>query len=152
MGGAVSAEAGHFGQTRRKRRRRRGPERSSAYLAWIRTLRCAVCLRPPSDYFRIEAAHTSILGPRGLGQRSSDFSAIPLCYWHHRGGQDSYHRLGERRFAEAHQVSLQELVATLNELHRDVTGRGPSGEVLRRKPGACGSSVPGAEERRVGAA
>ena len=124
--GPESVEAGCFNRTSRRRKRRqtrRGPDRSSAYLAWIRTLRCAVCLKPPSEYFRIEAAHTSVLGPRGLGQRSSDFSAVPLCYDHHQGNCDSYHRLGERSFAEAHQVGLRELVLALNELYRELTGK-----------------------------
>ena len=122
MCGAVPVEVRWFKGTppRRKRRRNRGPARSSAYLAWIRTLRCVVCQRPPSEYFRIEAAHTNVLGPRGLGQRSSDFSAIPLCHGHHQGDRDSYHRLGERLFAEAHRVCLRELVLALNELYREV--------------------------------
>ncbi len=125
---AVLVKAGCFHRTplyRRRRKIRRGPERCSAYLAWIRTLRCAICLRPPSEYFQIEAAHTSVLGPRGLGQRSSDFSAIPLCWWHHQGNRNSYHRLGERLFAETHQVSLRELVLALNQFYREVTGKGP---------------------------
>ncbi len=127
--GVLSFKAGRIVRTptRRKRHKtRRGPARSSAYLAWIRTLRCAVCLRPPSEYVRIEAAHTNVLGPRGLGQKSSDFSAIPLCFWHHQGNRDSYHRLGERLFAEVHQVHLRELVLALNELYREV--REPRGQ------------------------
>jgi hypothetical protein len=38
------------------------------------------------------------LGPRGLGQKTTDFSAIPLCTAHHRENLDSYHRLGEKMF------------------------------------------------------
>ena len=45
----------------------------------------------------IEASHT---GPHGLGQKSSDFSAIPLCYQHHRTGKDSYHKLGPQKFSK----------------------------------------------------
>jgi hypothetical protein len=94
---------------------RRGPERCPAYLAWIRTLRCAVCGRGPQEFTRVEAAHTTVLGPRGLSQKSSDFSAIPLCYWDHRGGSASYHQLGERQFAERHRLNLHALVSDLNE-------------------------------------
>ena len=133
---AIAVRAGRFNRTPTRAKRRntcRGPDRSSAYLAWIRSLRCAVCLRAPSEYFRIEAAHTSVLGPRGLGQRSSDFSAIPLCYEHHQGNRNSYHRLGERSFAEWHQVCVQELVLALNELYREVTGKGRSEGVRKRK-------------------
>jgi hypothetical protein len=132
--GVVSIERFHRTPIRHKRHKtRRGPERSSAYLAWIRTLRCAVCFQAPSDYVRIEAAHTSVLGPRGLGQRSSDFSAIPLCYGHHQGNRDSYHRLGERLFAQVHQVRLRELVLALNELYLEVTGESRRAGVLESR-------------------
>lgn len=66
----------------------------------------------------IEAAHTTALGPRGLGQKTSDFSAVPLCSEHHREARDSYHQLGEERFAQEHLLNLRQLVAALNHLHR----------------------------------
>jgi hypothetical protein len=83
------------------------PARSSAYLAWIRTQPCLVCGRTRW----IEAAHT---GLRGLGQKSSDFSAIPLCVAHHRTGRDSYHRLGARQFAQTHNLDIAAIVRRLN--------------------------------------
>jgi hypothetical protein len=83
------------------------PARSAAYLAWIRTQPCIVCGR---DRW-IEAAHT---GLRGLGQKSSDYSAIPLCAAHHRTAKDSYHRLGARQFAQTHDLDIPEIVRRLN--------------------------------------
>src|ERR1035441_6547045 len=83
------------------------PIRNPGYLRWIRTLPCSVCRTSRS----IEAAHN---GPHGMGQKSSDLSAIPLCARHHRTGDDSYHKLGPRRFAEVHQVNLQAIVARLS--------------------------------------
>ena len=115
---------------RKLRRPRRGPERSPEYLGWIRTLCCAVCGRAPSECCRIEAAHTHVLGPRGLSQKSSDFSAIPLCFWHHRCQPDSYHSLGEQRFAEAHGIDLRELVLNLIRAYRD----GPTSTGARGVP------------------
>jgi hypothetical protein len=83
------------------------PARSTAYLAWIRTQPCLVC-----GHTRwIEAAHT---GLRGLGQKSSDYTAIPLCVAHHRTGRDSYHRLGARQFAQTHNLDIQGIVRRLN--------------------------------------
>ena len=77
---------------RKKRSRpRRGPERSPEYLAWIRTLPCAVCAKGSAAAIFVEAAHTNAMGGRGLGQKASDFSAIPLCCGHHRENPDSYH-------------------------------------------------------------
>jgi hypothetical protein len=61
----------------------------------------------------IEAAHTNALGRRGMGQKTSDFSAIPLCSGHHRESPDSHHRLGENGFSRKHAIDLQELVRAL---------------------------------------
>jgi hypothetical protein len=61
----------------------------------------------------VEAAHTNALGPRGLGQKASDFSAIPLCGAHHRENPDSYHRLGEQKFSHTHGIDLHGLVRAL---------------------------------------
>jgi len=82
-------------------------ERDPRYLAWIRTLPCVVC----GSTRGIEASHT---GPHGLGQKSSDFSAIPLCYRHHRTGRDSYHRLGPRKFTQTHNLNIPAIVLRLN--------------------------------------
>jgi hypothetical protein len=83
------------------------PVRNPGYLQWIRTLPCSVC----RTTHQIEAAHT---GPHGISQKSSDLSAIPLCRKHHRTGDDSYHRLGPRRFAEVHHLSIRALVVRLS--------------------------------------
>ena len=83
------------------------PWRDSEYLRWIRTLPCVVC--GTTRY--VEAAHT---GPHGLGQKSADSTAVPLCPRHHRTGNDSYHKLGIRRFADVHSLRLHEIVNSLN--------------------------------------
>ena len=104
----------------RKRRAnpRRGPPRCPAYLAWIRPLACVVCARVSSGLVVIEAAHTNALGPRGMSQKTSDFSAIPLCAAHHRQDPDSYHRMGEECFSKEHRIALPELVRALNDRFR----------------------------------
>jgi len=83
------------------------PVRNLRYLAWIRTQPCVVC----GSRRGIEASHT---GPHGLGQKSSDLSAIPLCHKHHRTGVDSYHKLGARRFAEVHNLDIAAIVGRLS--------------------------------------
>jgi hypothetical protein len=57
--------------------RRAAAVRDPAYLAFVRTLPCAapVACRRPSQ------AHHA--GLRGLGQRASDDTAVPLCAQHH---------------------------------------------------------------------
>jgi hypothetical protein len=83
------------------------PVRNPGYLRWIRTLPCSVCRATRA----VEAAHT---GPHGLGQKSSDLSAIPLCARHHRTGDDSYHKLGPGKFAEVHRLNIRGIVARLS--------------------------------------
>lgn len=83
------------------------PQRSPRYLAWIRTQPCCVC---GSKKF-IEASHT---GPHGIGQKSPDSSAIPLCAKHHRTGNESYHRMGPRKFSEKHKLDIPAIVRRLN--------------------------------------
>ena len=83
------------------------PVRNPKYLAWIRTQPCLVC----GSTRWIEAAHT---GPHGLGQKSPDTSAVPLCARHHRTGNDSYHRLGPRKFSEVHNLDIPALVRRLS--------------------------------------
>ena len=83
------------------------PQRNPAYLAWIRTQPCVVC----RSTRWIEAAHT---GPHGLGQKSPDSSAIPLCAKHHWTGPDSYHKLGPRKFAQVHNLDIRAIVRRLN--------------------------------------
>jgi len=83
------------------------PVRNPAYLRWIRSLPCSVC----RTRWQVEAAHT---GPHGIGQKSSDLSAIPLCARHHRTGNDSYHKLGPAKFAEVHRLCSREIATRLS--------------------------------------
>ena len=72
-----------------------------------RTLPCSVCRTTRM----IEAAHT---GPHGLSQKASDLSAIPLCARRHRTGDDSYHKVGPRKFAAVHQLNVRAIIARLS--------------------------------------
>jgi hypothetical protein len=82
------------------------PVRNPKYLAWIRTHSCVVCGASRG----IEASHA---GPHGLGQKSPDLSAIPLCARHHRTGNDSYHKLGPWKFSQVHGLDIPEIVRRL---------------------------------------
>ena len=86
-----------------------GPKlaRNPKYLAWIRTHPCVVCGASRG----IEASHK---GPHGLGQKSPDSSAIPLCAKHHRTGNNRYHKLGPREFSQVHGLDISEIVRRLS--------------------------------------
>jgi hypothetical protein len=84
------------------------PARDPAYLALIRQLPCvvgSVC------YGAVEAAHT---GPHGMGQKSSDYSTVPLCVTHHRLGDLSLHKLGPGKFSAVHGIDLYRLANWLS--------------------------------------
>jgi hypothetical protein len=72
------------------------PARDPKYLKAIRSMRC-VLDHTGECRGSVEAAHT---GAHGLGQKASDYRAIPLCAEHHRNGRYSIHA-GRRAF-EAH--------------------------------------------------
>jgi hypothetical protein len=61
-------------------------EHDEAYLAYIRQQRCCIC----GDNTTVEAAHLRVGSindgkrPTGLGEKSSDKWALPLCARHHR--------------------------------------------------------------------
>lgn len=60
------------------KRPRKKKENDSKYLAWLRTLPCAVCNAfPPS-----QACHVRLGGRGGIGIKPL-FSAVPLCANHH---------------------------------------------------------------------
>src|SRR5438876_7146610 len=89
------------------------PTRDPDYIRFVRGQPCCVCERT----WGIEASHT---GPRGLGQKASDQSCIPLCWKHHRTGRDSYHTLGRVRFS---QVQGLDISAIILKLRSDYEGR-----------------------------
>jgi hypothetical protein len=94
-----------------RQRREPRPNRNDApdYLNFIRSLPCLICLviahrgiparlggydhTPINQRSRTEAAHVGI---RGMGQKCSDWEAIPLCACHHRTGEFAHHVIGKR--------------------------------------------------------
>lgn len=102
-----------LGETIRKPPQRaetsRLPARDAKYRYWIRTLPCAAC----GVEQNIEAAHT---GPHGLGQKASDYSCIPLCIAHHRGGNEALDKIGRVAFEQRFEQDIEVLVRRLNRL------------------------------------
>lgn len=96
----AQAAAKAFKKQRKTWRSMKGvaPLRDPAYLAWIRTLPCVVCLAGEiSQHSPTEAAH---VGERGLRQKCSDRETVPLCGGdHHREGPYSHHRMGRNFWA-----------------------------------------------------
>lgn len=52
------------------------PARSTTHLERVRAMSCCVCARPGPS-------HAHHHGPRGVGQKTSDFRTVPLCAEHH---------------------------------------------------------------------
>ena len=72
---------------------------------------CLVCGSKP-----VHAHHS---GPRGLGQKSPDRHAVPLCWKHHdRNSDESIHTLGPAEFARRHPgVNFPATIAILNAVY-----------------------------------
>ena len=104
-------------RTRVKARRskpRRGRERDSKYLAWLRTKPCFICrLDRLVQTSPTEAAH---VGLRGLGQKCHDREAVPLCGEHHRLGPDSHHQLG-KGFWAPRRLTAEDVIAYFGLLY-----------------------------------
>jgi hypothetical protein len=58
-----------------------------------------------------------------MGQKTSDFSAIPLCAAHHRENPDSYHHPGEKMFLHKHAIDMRELVRALRDRFQMASSR-----------------------------
>lgn len=82
--------------------KREKPERNPAYLRFVKRFPCAGCGRT----WTVDPCHT---GPHGIGQKSSDKSAIPLCRnCHDRFDEDP------RGFAEKHGLDIPAVIERLN--------------------------------------
>lgn len=80
----------------RKRNAPRPAEKSAPrYLQWLRGRDCFVSESGECSG-KIEAAHTHGAGDKGIGTKSSDRYAIPLCSHHHA----MQHRIGWKSFEE----------------------------------------------------
>lgn len=73
------------------------PERSPAYLRWIRSLKCVIC--EMYGYEQLSPTEAAHVGVRGLRQKCSDRETLPMCgELHHRLGKASHHVLGKLFF------------------------------------------------------
>ena len=87
--------------------------RSQAHLSYVRSFQCALpgCVGLP-----IEAAHVRLGSGAGLGQKPSDWRAVPLCKDHH----SQQHTIGERSFWQTYQLATgQDVDALIDGLCKD---------------------------------
>lgn len=86
------------------------PPRSKSYKDWLHLQPCCIHGTLPVDM------HHAV-GLRGMGQKASDFGAIPLSHDLHM----EYHNIGEQSFEKKYNVSMLELA--YNYLHKYLTGQ-----------------------------
>lgn len=79
---------------------------SKAYLAWVKTLPCAVC----GTSHDIDAHHLKGYNLGGASVKGPDLLSIPLCRAHH----DAFHR-DPNQFETTHGRQADMLVRTLNQ-------------------------------------
>lgn len=100
--------------------RQREPRlRDRAYLIWLRRWSCVACMVGlPDGGGPVEAAHPKFgIGGRrrefGLGEKSHDRFAVPLCSRHHRTGRFAEHQ-GQRAFWATLGVDVAEFAQALS--------------------------------------
>lgn len=91
------------------------PERDANYLKFIRNLPCLVC--------GVQASHAHHASFRGLGEKGSDLSAIPLCHDHHTGKSDSIHSIGIDKFEVKHKVDITSIQVSLFQQYKRLRGQ-----------------------------
>jgi hypothetical protein len=70
------------------------PERSQAYLAFIRSCRCCLCGRLDVEAHHPRVGSINDDSNPGMAQKADDRWALPLCAAHHR----ELHSMSEREF------------------------------------------------------
>jgi hypothetical protein len=104
---SVTLRRGVWTRRRTRKPHRYDSARCEAYLVYVRSLPCSVSGCSGVS----QAAHT---GPHGLGTKSPDWSAIPLCASHHLWEYDgSYHRMGRRGFEHRWKIDVDRITRRL---------------------------------------
>lgn len=78
-------------------------DRDPNYLAMIRVSPCIVCDNKDNNH-----AHHTEIGGKGL--KGSDYSCVSLCHYHHTGGDNSVHKLGQKNFLEYNSLDLKQII------------------------------------------
>ena len=105
------------------------PVEDSAFLSFVRKFPCCCCYSTR----RVEAAH---IGPRGLKQKTSSFTTLPLCFQCHQDGANALHKIGPENFQAVHGLDFAALQQMFNHFFFLKTGRYAEGweaEAERRK-------------------
>ena len=76
---------------------------ATAFLQWLRGRECAVSNANCDG--RMEAAHVDFMGAKGMGTKTEDRNAIPLCTFHHR----QQHTRGWQTFQKDHGIKADTL-------------------------------------------
>jgi hypothetical protein len=96
------------------------PVKDSAYLKFVRCFPCIAC----GSTRRVEAAH---IGPHAYSERSSDFTALPICFDCHQGGKEALHKIGPERFQLLNGIEFSAMQAMFNRFYFLKTGKHAQG-------------------------
>lgn len=111
---------------RRGRRRSRYArrDRDLEYMLLVKSLPCAVLTCAP-DASRVTPCNGAIeadhMGPRGLGQKASDRTCVPMCEQHHRERTDhcgAFRNLSQAEVRSWRAGALERTGRFLAEFHR----------------------------------
>jgi hypothetical protein len=96
---------------RNPERQKKEKARSYGSLARVNWVKRHPCCVPGCENQNVENAH---IKSGGMGRKADYHWIVPLCFEHHRGGDDSIHELGSAElFDKVHDISLEYIAARL---------------------------------------
>lgn len=96
----------------------KGPARSLRHLSKVRQQGCLACPKG-TQTTPTEAHHCRHLTARTMGVRKSDFTAVPLCRWHHQDGPTALHKGNESTWWDEHRIDPRDFIRSFSAEGRD---------------------------------
>jgi hypothetical protein len=112
--------------------------RSREHLRYVMQQPCLICGRKPSD-----PHHLRYMQPRGLGRKTSDEFAVPLCRGHHR---EAHRAHDERAWWKQAGIDPSKVARRLWKKTHAMGERRSRREALSRPEGATVSADPKKDE------
>ena len=102
---------------------RRARERERAYgplkrRQWVSSLPCSVpgCTNKPIHNAHVKPEGRPADGPSGGTCKEDYTQVIPLCAYHHTGGDESIHHLTQRPFNDLHKIDVDFVAIYIQDL------------------------------------
>jgi hypothetical protein len=111
-----------------------------SYLDRVAALGCCICGLPAQIHHAVGGSVSEAGFVRGMGRKTPDDCAIPLCEWHHTGAE-GLHKIGVREWERRFGPQMTMLEATRDRLGMPPVVPKASKVLARQEMSAAESSV-----------